>query len=432
MLESELNNPEFLDEINRLRRRNEELESSLSDAKRETESLKANEESYRRLFDDASIGIFRSTPDGKGIAVNPALARMFGYESPEEIIISVKKIGEDLFVDPSQRTEIMRQIEQRQDKKSFECQYRRKDGNILIGNLNISAFKDPEGRIIHWEGFIEDITERKRVEEELRIRSILLSTYLEVSLDGILIVDENGRILLFNQRFVDMCGIPPEIIEAKSDELILQMAFEQVADPEEFIQRVKFLYEHKQGKSREKIILKDGKVFDRYSTPLFLDDGSYYGRIWILRDITMRIQAENAIKQSEKKFRLLFESSADPILLLDEANCISNCNKAAVKILGAISKEMLIGKPTPTFTPEYQPDGRLSSEKGMEMYQKVVESGSASSEWTHIRMDGSAFTVDASITRIPIGRRNVFLIHWHEIIDSKKASQECETQIGGF
>ncbi|MGD9948763.1 MAG: EAL domain-containing protein [Desulfobulbus sp.] len=140
-----------------------------------------------------------------------------------------------------------------------------------------------------------EIAERKQAEEQLKFTNVLLSTTQETSIDGILVVDENARILSVNRRFVEMWGIPAKLVEEKIDEPVLQFVAVQLVDPDSSIQKIRYLYEHRQETSRDELPLMDGRVFDRYSAPMFGSDNQYYGRVWYFRDITERKQAEEKI-----------------------------------------------------------------------------------------------------------------------------------------
>ncbi|HQX01585.1 MAG TPA: response regulator, partial [Anaerolineales bacterium] len=129
-----------------------------------TLALRESEEKYRRLFDRASLGIFQSTPQGKVISVNPAFARMFGYDSIEDAVQSIRNVATDVFVDPNRRAEIIRMMEENPGLRSFENVYRRKDGSTFIGNLNTMPVMDTNRQLIRVEGIIEDITKRKQLE----------------------------------------------------------------------------------------------------------------------------------------------------------------------------------------------------------------------------------------------------------------------------
>ncbi len=145
-----------------------------------------------------------------------------------------------------------------------------------------------------------DITERKRAEEELRFRNALLSTQQETSIDGILAVGEDGAILSYNRRFVEMWDIPPEIMRSGSDQRALQYAKDKVANPDEFIREVTDLYKARNERSRSKIVMKDGRTFDRYSAPMIGRDGLYYGRVWFFRDISEQRLLEEQLRQAQK------------------------------------------------------------------------------------------------------------------------------------
>ncbi|MBI4063183.1 MAG: PAS-domain containing protein [Elusimicrobia bacterium] len=128
----------------------------------------------------------------------------------------------------------------------------------------------------------------------------LLGPLVEAVIDGILVVSEEGKILSFNRRFVEMWGLPDSVLESRSDDAALRWALDKLSSPQEFLARVKRLYAHKDEKSHEEILLKDGRIFDRYSAPIQGSGGIYYGRAWCFRDVTEKKKLEKMIFQSEK------------------------------------------------------------------------------------------------------------------------------------
>jgi PAS domain S-box-containing protein len=138
----------------------------ITERKRMEEALRESENRYRDLFQNAIMGIFKSTIDGKAVMVNPMLARMFGYETTQEFMARVKNVVTDVLADPRRRSEIIRLQIDNPGLNTFENLYRRKDGSTFWGRLNVRSIKDDYDRVIFYEGFLEDISERRRAEEE--------------------------------------------------------------------------------------------------------------------------------------------------------------------------------------------------------------------------------------------------------------------------
>jgi two-component system, sensor histidine kinase and response regulator len=125
------------------------------------------EAAYRSIFDNAVEGIFQSSPEGIFIRGNPALARIYGYDSPEELIRSIAHVR-DLYVYPETRLEFLRVIQQKDSVRDFEAQARRKDGSVIWTSETSRVVRGPDGKILYFEGFVTDITERRRADEELK------------------------------------------------------------------------------------------------------------------------------------------------------------------------------------------------------------------------------------------------------------------------
>jgi PAS domain S-box-containing protein len=133
--------------------------------------------------------------------------------------------------------------------------------------------------------------------QSLEFWNIILVTQQEASIDGILIVDENGVVISHNRRFADMWDLTPEMILSRNHVEALRPVLKKLVDPEVFIARLQHLYEHREEKGRDEIALKDGRLFDRYSSPMVGPDGTYYGRVWYLRDVTEHVLADRSLKR---------------------------------------------------------------------------------------------------------------------------------------
>ena len=165
----------------------------ITERKRVEEALHQAEEKYRTIFENAVEGIFQSTPQGRFITVNPAFARMLGYESPEELISIVTDIASQIYMEAPGRAEFMQVMAEHGRVSAFEFQMRRKDGSGLWVSESAHAVRDDEGRILYYEGIAENITERKQVEESLTASEAELSALFAGMSEVIIIFDVDGH-----------------------------------------------------------------------------------------------------------------------------------------------------------------------------------------------------------------------------------------------
>jgi PAS domain S-box-containing protein len=154
----------------------------ITERKQAEEALRAAEEKYRAIFENSIEGIFQSTLEGRFLTVNPAFARMLGYASPQEMIATVTDIARQVYVEASRRDEFVRSMAEQGSVSGFEFQMHRKDGGSLWVSENVRTVRDAEGRILYYEGTVEDITERKQMADELRQRYTELALLYEADL----------------------------------------------------------------------------------------------------------------------------------------------------------------------------------------------------------------------------------------------------------
>lgn len=149
----------------------------------------------------------------------------------------------------------------------------------------------------------EDITLQKQADDEIEFKNAVLSTGMENTAEGVLVVDAESKIIMSNRRFREIWDIPESLLESKIDEKVLDYVLEKLENPEAFIEKVKYLYKSRDAKSRDEIRLKNGCILDRYSASLIGEDGRYLGRAWYFRDITDHKKAEDAIKARDAQIR---------------------------------------------------------------------------------------------------------------------------------
>jgi len=143
----------------------------ITDRKKTEEDLQTSEEKYRNIFENAREGIFQTTVEGAILSANPAFARLFGYKSPQQMVKSVKDVAYQLYADPSQRTELKNLFAKHGQVHNFEAQCRRLDGNTIWVSMNARVVKSKDGKDLFYEGTVVDITERKRMQEEIESKS---------------------------------------------------------------------------------------------------------------------------------------------------------------------------------------------------------------------------------------------------------------------
>src|SRR5208337_2586493 len=170
-----------------------ELERETASRNSIEQALRRAEEKYRSIFENALEGIFQSTRDGRYIVANPAMAGMFGYESPEALLANITDITNQIYVDPQRHVDFQQLIERDKFVKGFEYQAFRKDGSTFWISENARGVQGKEGEILYYEGFMQDISERKEAEE-------LSKTLITNSPVGIYIIKDK-KFQIANQCF---------------------------------------------------------------------------------------------------------------------------------------------------------------------------------------------------------------------------------------
>jgi diguanylate cyclase (GGDEF)-like protein/PAS domain S-box-containing protein len=275
-----------------VRSRTEELEKALQENEKIARTLRESESHYRLLFENSPMCIHEIGMDGRIISMNKSGLRMMGVDS---------EFGVQGFiflnsVDAADRERIGELLARAYAGETSHFEFQ---SGCLPGRTYKSCFvpiKHKNGSVEKLMGITEDITEQKRARDEIELSNTILKTEQEVSPDAILVVNEHGKIISYNQQFVDLWRIPAHKLKAGLDEPVLQEVTAQIECPEVFAERVEYLYQHRDEKSHEEIFLIDGKVIDRYSAPITAADGKYYGRVWYFHDITERKRAEEQIR----------------------------------------------------------------------------------------------------------------------------------------
>ncbi|RAU22620.1 bifunctional diguanylate cyclase/phosphodiesterase [Paramagnetospirillum kuznetsovii] len=183
---------------------------------------------YRSLFENAVEGIYRTTPDGRYLDANPALARIYGYDSPEELIAGLTDIARDLYVNSVDRALFKEVLERDSVVRNFEARVYNKDRRIIWISENARAVRNSAGQVVCYEGTVQDISERKRSEESLRLAAAVFETVGE----AIVVTDSNQNILAVNAAFERMTDwTAAEVVAKPCDIFATEMiGFAEIAE----------------------------------------------------------------------------------------------------------------------------------------------------------------------------------------------------------
>ena len=256
------------------------------------EALRKSEENFRSVFANAPVGIFQSSPDRLGVA-NPALAKMFGYQSPEEMV-GCAFLAESFFVQPADRRMLVRQAVESGLYTQGEVEFRRKDGSVFIGNMRLRAIRDEKGETQFLEGFVEDVTERNRVEAEL----LKASRALEQSPVTIVITDLTGKIEYVNSAFTQLTGFSREEALGKNPSLLKSGKM----PPEDYKQLWDTVLAGHDWRGEFHNKAKDGRLFweSAVISPIKDSKGRITHLLAVKEDITHRKHLEEQLRQAQK------------------------------------------------------------------------------------------------------------------------------------
>lgn len=222
-------------------------------------------------------------------------------------------------------------------------------GGVICGAITVYAgetdfFQDKEIALLEeaatdtsfaLDNFVHEAA-RRQAEIELRWKTAFLEAQVNSSLDGILVVDNEGKKILQNQRMNILWKIPPEIIENTDDSVQVKFVTNRTKHPREFVNKVIHLNTHPDEVSRDEVELIDGTFLDRYSSPVRDEAGKRYGRIWTFRDMTER-------KRIEARFRRLVDSNAQGVIFWNRIGQITEANDAFLKMVGYTRADLEAG-----------------------------------------------------------------------------------------
>ncbi len=211
--------------------------------------------------------------------------------------------------------------------KRFDGEYR---WHMVKSNPRYLANGDFNGYV----GVGVDVHEQKLAEQKLAYRTALLEAHNNASVDGILLVDAKGKIISYNQRFIEIWNMPQKIVDAKDDEAALTFAMSQLLYPQQFIDKVKYLYENPTETTLDELEYKDGKIVERYGYPVIGNDGAYYAWSWTFRDITERKKIEQDLITIKEQLELTFKNIPAGVYLINQKGEMIYVNEKGASFYG--------------------------------------------------------------------------------------------------
>jgi two-component system cell cycle sensor histidine kinase/response regulator CckA len=312
----------------------------ITERKLAEKALRQAEEKYRDIVENAVEGIFQTTPEGRFISANPALARIHGFDSPEELISSTIAMGHETFVDRNRRAEFARSLRTQGTIQNFEAQVYRKDGSPIWVLMNTRARRNSEGKLLYYEGTVQDITERKQAVEALKKSEHKYRNLIDTARDVIFTLSLNGTILSLNPVFEELVGWSRTKWVGKS--------FVPLVHPGDAPLALKMFEIALQGETTPLFELRISTRQGEYITGELiavpqLEGGKMVSVLGIARDITERKRAEEQLKKSEARLRLQIDRMPIGCITWDSKFRVVSWNPTAEKIFG-FSEDEALGK----------------------------------------------------------------------------------------
>lgn len=382
----------------------------VTDRKLMENELRESEEKYRYLFANNPQPMYICDIETLDfLEVNQSLIDSYGYTREEFLKMKVSDIRPEedipkLLIDVHDDT--------KKHKLAGEWRHIKKDGSLINVDITTVSIISNGRKARHV--LVQDITLRKKAEEELKNSFSLLNATLESTADGIMVVDLKGTPIIFNKKFIEMWNVPKDVIMTKNGRQLLEFVVDQLIDSDEFASKVRYLYNNQHVSSVEDVYLKDGRVFERYSIPQRIES-TIVGRVWSFRDITENKLAEEALRVSEEKFRSITEQISDYISICDSKGVILYASPASKTMFQYEPNEIQGHHFVEFIVEDSLPKAYDVFNKGVDKKIKAVDV-----ELELKRRDGSTFFAELNGTSVVFGNENRILVIIHDITHRKK------------
>jgi len=376
----------------------------ITDRKIMEEALQKSEEQYRSIFENAIEGFFQSTPEGRFIRVNRAFAKMCGYASPEEMVSAVRDIGEQHYGFRKDRERFLALLNEKGAVESFEHTARRKDGTTFWVSVSARVVRDSNHQILYYEGSHVDIDERKRAEGRLVDAEEQYRSLFDTSTNAILIRNRAGIITMANRaaatllnaekpddligrNYLDLVHPEDRLLSAQRIEKIFEMAATSSGTVKKEMETIR--------PREHRMVSLAGGIIDVESTGVAFPYKEEFFIQGIFRDITERKQAEEKLRETERKYRELAESLPQVIFEIDSNGKLVYLNQTGYELFGYSPEDVANGF---SVLEAFVPDDRervvqdiLTSIQGRRLGRQ---------EYTAVKKSGAQFPVAVHANRV--------------------------------
>ena len=315
------------------------MRSALEDCSRR-QAARESETRYRSLFEGVPVGLYRGALSGQILDANPALIELLGYPSRESLMaVNIR----DVYADASMRRTLLEKLEREGEVHDLELRWKRYGGQIITVRVSARPIRDPSGRLLHYEGVVEDVTERKRSREELQESNQFRQEIIQGAGEGIVVLDRDLRYIVFNRYMEKMTGLPADRVLGRR-----------------CVDAFPFLREHGISELLQRAIA--GETVSSSDVPYTIAEtghsgwaigtygphrntaGQVVGVIGMVHDVTERRRAEQALRESEERFRLMADAAPVMIWTDDAEGMTTYFNKPWLDFTGRkIEQELGLG-----------------------------------------------------------------------------------------
>jgi PAS domain S-box-containing protein len=342
--------------------------SDVTERKRAEEARRESEQRYRNLFENASVGIYRTTPEGRILMANPTLVKMLGFETFEQM--SQQNLENNDNITSYQRHRFKDLMDRYGEVRGLDAEFRRRDGTIVFVRENGRAMRGPDGLVAYYEGTIEDVSDRKLAENALRESEALFDSLINSLPQNIFCKGHDGRFTFGNKKFCESLGISLDQLIGKTDtDLFSRRRAEKhrAEDRRVLAGEVLDVIEESTGRDGRPRYIRAVK------SPRYDASGEIAGVQGIFWDVTEEKLAESELARERDLLHSLMDNIPEIIYFKDATGRFTRVNRAMAQYLGFADPGQAVGKSDFDFYPEeYATESRSCDEQIVKFGQPIV------------------------------------------------------------